>query len=345
MTRLQCGLLGAVLAGAAVLAVPPSTYAADDLLSASTRELCLNADVACSIQVDPVWIEGSTREVVVTGNPGVEVGVRAFRLQRSGQGDALTPLGPTASITTDARGFGAADLRLPTLEGDQTGGPILIALADSLVPDSAGTDVSTAVGTWSVLAARRPLVLGDGFANAKPVGQRLDLELSGVVPGTTFAVQIESGGQWRSIGVDAGSCAQAALPCSVGYEIPRGLTASKHAVRLVNESTGTPVASWSAVPSTEGRPADRLDVTDLPAVGAQVPGSITGESGATGNPVPRPRTESLDLPDEALHPAGSEEIRTARIVAVGFSTLALAVVFGGALRGSRRRIDLGARRG
>lgn len=323
------------LVATALLAVP-----ADEAPAASvqTKRLCTGSSVPCSIQVDPVWHEGRSREVVVTGRPDVEVGVRAFRaILRGGGVVALEPIGPVAKVTTDGNGFGVTDLRLPLVADDESGGPLLVALADR-----SGTAFASTLGTWSTLASRRPLVLGDGFGASKPVGERLRLHLAAALPGTVFDVELERDGRWVSVSGEPRACGRDADPCVVEYELPRGLPARPHAVRLINTSTGTPVAAWNARPSNDGTLADRLDVSALPAVGAAVAGAVNGAAGATSNPVPRPRSRGLDVPDIASKVKGASEPKRHSPVVVSRASallagLAVVVVALGAVAGSRRR--------
>lgn len=320
----------------------PARAADTTPFSPQTKRLCGASTVACSIQVAPGWVEGTSGEVAVTGRPGVDVGVRAFRVTIvAGRVAVLTPVGPIARITTNAKGFGVAGLRLPVVPAGRTGGPILFALADS-----AGRDPSTILGTWSVLASRRPLLLGDGFTRTKPVGTALQLRLAAVVPGTSFDVELQRGGQWSSIGRDHSRCAGNTTSCVVDYEIPRGLDPVDHSVRLVDKSSGTPVGSWQVRPADVGVPlatAAADPTSAMPAVGAKVRGSLNHATGATTNPVPRARARSLDLPDVAASVAGGADpvghsATSVRVAAGALALLAVVLSVVGATGGSRRRV-------
>lgn len=306
--------------------------------SPQTVGLCAGAQVPCSIQVPPTWVEGTSSEVAVTGQPGATVEVRAFRVTvSSGTVTDFAAYGPTVRVTTDDNGFGVGDLRLPAAPVGETGGLMLVAPADST-----STDLARVLGTWSVLASRYPLVLGDGFATDKPVGDVLGLELAGVIPGTDFDVQIQRDGQWQSIVEDASSCRDTSGRCVVGYAIPRGLAPVEHPVRLVNLSTGTPVAAWTTVPSTRGTPVARTDLSTLPPVAAAVAGSGNAATGVTSNPVPRPRGQSLDMPDVAVAVAGAGRgtgHSTAAVERAAGGLVLVAALFAaaGVARGARRR--------
>lgn len=326
-----------------------SASAADTApVSSQTKGLCHGSKVTCSIQVEPGWVEGTLGEVAVTGRPRVQVGVRAFRVTVvAGRATALTPVGPVARITTNSKGFGMAGLRLPVVPAGQTGGPVLFA-----VEDSVGSDLPKILGTWSVLASRRPLLLGDGFATTKPVGTALRLKLAAVVPGTRFDVELQQGGKWRSIGRDPRRCPGNTTNCVVDYEIPRGLTAGDHAVRLVDRSSGTPAGDWQVRPAEVGVPLSTpaADPTSaMPAAGAKVFGSVSHTHGSTSNPVPRARAKTLDLPDVAASVAGASEVAghsatPVRVAAGMLGLLAVVLSVVAATAGSRRRSSWGTRR-
>lgn len=330
-------LTGSVLAAGIVTA-----YADDTDVSPQTRRLCDGADVACSVQVDPVVTEGETTEVVVTGKPMTDVDVRAFRAELSASGEItrLRPYGPVARISTDSHGFGSADLRLPDLAVGDVGGPVLFALDDSTLRTV--SDLTAVLGTWSTLASRRPLVLGDGFGTSKPVGVTITLQVTSAVPGTRFAVELDDGDDWRQISTGDATCGDAAAACTISYEIPRGLADHQHLVRLANQATGAPVALWKVRPSDTGTPRDPARIPTLPPVGTDVTGSINGATGGMSNAVPRPRAQSLDMPDIASKVPGATGLAehhpaTVRRVAGALAALALALSVLGLARGEQRR--------
>jgi hypothetical protein len=262
-----------------------------------TAALCAeDARVTCSVQSAPTWTEGATGQVAVTGAPGVAVEIGAYRLT---DGDpALELLAGALALTTDANGFASTDLRIPALDDGEPAGPVLLA-----VGDPTGRDLADVLGTWTLLSGRTPVVLGDGYGPAKPVGVDLSLQLDAVVPGTSFDVERLEDGAWQSAG--AGSPERCDQPrCAVGYVVPRGLTDTLHDFRLVNLGTGAPVAAWRVRPHATGVPEDVEGIV-VPPVGAQVAHSVTYEHGASSNPVPRPRAENLDVPDVAADVVGA----------------------------------------
>lgn len=318
-----------VLCAACWLLLAPTAHGAPSAQAPAdqTSDLCHHS-VPCSVQAAATWQEGTPGEVAVTGAPEVTVDVRAFRVRTQPNGQTtLDEFGPTVEVTTDAHGFGSADLALPELDDEQSAGPLLVALADS-----SGPDLSKVLGAWTTLVSRRPLVLGDGFATAKPVGVDLSLEIAAADPGTSFDVEIERTGQWESVGTHSPPCTGAST-CEVGYEIPRGLDPVTHRARLVNRSTGTAVASWKLLPSDEGRPAERRPVPARPSVGSGIPGTISATDA-----VPRPRSQSLDVPDIGAHVEGAgtleehspDAVRRAALALAGLAALValLGVTFG-----------------
>jgi hypothetical protein len=291
--------------------------------SPQTVELCGSA-VPCSVQVDSTWAEGIPGEVAVTGRPGATVGVRAFRV---GDDQRLTPFGPVAKVTTDDHGFGRADLNLPRLAEDEQAGPLLFAL-----DDSRDVDLSEVLGTWTVLASRRPFVLGDGYGHAKPVGTDLALQITAALPGTIFAVEVERDGRWEPAGPSA-QCLDAADVCEMTYQVPRGLERSRHQLRLVDTASGIPVAAWAVLPSDAGQTVARRPLPATPMVGADL------AEGGVVTAVPRPRGQNLDMPDVAVTstPASHDpvEVRRAAIALAGLAALAALLGVG---VGVRRRL-------
>jgi hypothetical protein len=320
----------ALVAAGVLLSAAAPAYAGT--VSPQTAALCTGARVTCSVQLAPTVTEGGPAEVVVTGRGGVDVEVQAFRVS----GTTLTPYGPSAALTTDSDGFGVAELRLPSVPDGESGGPLLVATADS----ARTADLADVLGTWTTLVSRRPLVLGDGYATDKPVGTRLGLELAGVAPGSGFDVELQRDGQWQSVGADPdATCPGTGTSCVVGWEVPRGLEPGTYAVRLVNRATGTAVAGWDVAPSDTGTALARTGA-ETPPVGAGVAGSATESVGATTNAVPRPRSQGLDVPDVASDVAGAgspaeHSPATVHLVAGVLAALLALVAVGGTTR--RRR--------
>lgn len=333
MARLAAGV--PALLASAVLATPPAAAAP----STQTAALCGGSPVTCSIQVAPVVSESSLTTVAVTGMPGVTVEIELRRADLSASTvTGLTPLAATVQVTTDANGFGSVDLPIPTLPDGQAGGPVLFVVADST-----GTHWSELLGTWSLLTARTPVLLGDGYAELKPVGVPLELRLAAVPSAGWFAVEFTDAAGQLQTASDPAAPPCADQRCTVGYTVPRGLAATDYSFRLVDRSTGAVVAAWTVRPDAAGVPQPPRAMPELPAVGAGVPGSITAQVGATSNPVPQPRSDNLDLPEVGSGVVGAREGDAAgRTLLIGSAAVALggfALVLVAGWRASRHRLQ------
>lgn len=339
MTRVITGMAGLAAIGASLLLSAQPAPAAP---SASTTKLCTNSPVTCSIQVAAVVTEATSTSVAVTGRPGTTVEVELRRVSFTGQAvTAAAAFGPKVRVTTDGNGFGAADLAIPQLPAGEAGGPVLFTLADST-----GTGFREQLGTWSLLAATTPEVHGDGYAEQKPVGEPLELHLGAVRAGLAYTVEFTDGPGRTHVVSDPSNqaCWQPADTCVIRYTVPRGLSAASYPFRLVEQVSGATVHSWTVQPADDGVPQPRTGVRSLPAVGAGVPGSVTAVTGATSNPVPRPRSENLDVPDievgsEVVGARIGETTRGTLLIAGAAATaVALLLTLLAAWRGSRRSL-------
>ncbi|MQW77302.1 hypothetical protein GHK92_15620 [Nocardioides sp. dk4132] len=337
---LLSALAGAVLSapGLVLLTAEPATAA-----TTGTERLCSDDDVRCSVQVPPRWIDGATHRVGVTGRADTTVTVRAFRVTADSSGTVgWEAIGPEVEITTDEHGWGSADLALPPSPGGAHGGPLVVALAEA-----EGKDLTTVLGGWSELLTPTPEVLGDGYAESKPVGVPLGVTLDHVVQGSTYAVERLDGSTWVAVpGQDSPGAADAQATCddarcSVPYVVPRGLPAEATRFRLIDLRSGTPVTTWKVRPHAEGqtRPIPRPEV--FPVLGLAVEGALAAGVGADGAAVVRPRSRNLDVPlpespGSTPTDLGTHSVRTVQYVTAGIGVLALALALGPA-RIRRRR--------
>jgi hypothetical protein len=298
LRRIASGL--AALGVAALTLTPPVVAVAAP--GPQTSRLCAQALVTCSVQVAPVVAESSAVEVAVTGNANVTVDLQAWLVTGTGTAAGTKAFGPKVPVTTDGNGFGLAEMSLPELPDGESGQPVLFAIAD---PRTA--DLTQVLGTWSLLASRTPHVQGDGYSDQKPAGQPLALQLDSALAGATYFVEyVDAAGAWRSVSDPAsGTCGDPAGVCVVRYTIPRGLPAADYAFRLVSQATGAVVDTWNVRPADDGVVKQRQTRPAVPAVGAGVPGSINYSVGASSNPVPRPRSADLDVPDVGSRVAGA----------------------------------------
>ena len=324
---IACGVL-------LVLAVPGAA-AADDRtgLSAQTRALCAGTKVACSVQAPTTWVAGDRHDVAVTGRAGVSVEVRAFRLVTRGGREKLVPVSDPVRVRTGSSGFAQAALRMP--EGTSPGGPIVVALADSV-----GHDLERVLGTWTEVVSSKPVLLGDGYGRNKPVGTDLQLRLGSVIPDTSYEVQIEVDGTWRPASrASAGSTIQRCreTSCVLGYRLPLGLPQRAHDIRLVEQASSTPVAQWRATPVAQAAPKDYLSVPLSTPLGSSVPHSVNEGAAGQMAAVVKPRAANLKVPEQAGRaiqgavPATHPDDRVIVVFAVSGVVFLL-----GALRGLRR---------
>ncbi|MBM9461775.1 hypothetical protein JK386_17930 [Nocardioides sp. zg-536] len=330
-------LLIAALLAAVLLGQAPVAAAA----TPETDRLCSHDKLRCSVQAPPRWIAGSTHQLGVTGRPDTKVNLQAYRVTTSAAGAVRWhKVGSEIAITTNDDGWGSADHTLPPLPDDTHGGPVILAPAEAR-----GQDLSDVLGAWTELVGETPELVGDGFATSKPVGTRLPLLLDHVVPGSEYAVERLDGTSWLPVPSAAGATAPAATArceatqCTVGYVLPRGLSAQAHDFRLVDLRRGTPVLTWSARPDSSGTPRPVPAPEVFPALGASVTGSQAASVGLDGAAVVRPRGRNLDVPTSdagisAAPSAGAHSVGSVQVVAGGLAALALLLVL---VPTSRRR--------
>lgn len=283
---LATGLAGTVSLQAPVVAADPASNPASGL--------CRDSKVSCSVQAPTTWAEGETHSVSVTGSPRTRVRLRAHRLVAKDGAPSWAAIGDPLILTTDKRGYGDADLTLPTLPSGTAGGPVLIAVDGSDL-----ADLTTVLGAWTTLTAQTPIVRGDGWGPAKPVGQDLALRIEAGARRTAYDVELDDGSGWTSVGTSTQRTCAASVSCDVTYQLPRGLAPRTYTVRLVNLSTGTPVAAWKAKPSEAPVEAARSTALAVGAVGSAVPGATVQRLGASTDPVRRARSANLELPEGA----------------------------------------------
>jgi len=167
----------------------------------------------------------------------------------NGQLTALEPVSRNAEVFTNAAGVAHANVTIPARTTGSSVGWALLS-----VGGLTGTDVSTTVGQFMPYGARVPTLLGDGFAAAgKPVGQTVEMQLVGAVPGTGFAVDYaDEAGNWKEITADGGTTATSPDQIStVHYTVPRGLLIKAYKFRLRNISDSATSPLWLAKRNAE----------------------------------------------------------------------------------------------
>lgn len=259
--------LGIALAALVTSAVPAradTPVQADRLCSGSPER-------GCSITVADTTREGATYPVTVTGNPEARVRVLAYQaVVEDGELTALEPLGDGVEVITGREGVVTVDLPIPATATAPSSGWALVS-----VGGLEGTDTSMTVGSFVPFGARVPSVLGDGYDTDKPVGEELELEVVGAVPGTRFRVELSDGnGSWEDVTLEGGTTAEDPSEVStIRYALPRGLTNSARQLRLVNVSDTAVSPVWEAVPATDGTPATIEEPFSPPPVGDALDGT------------------------------------------------------------------------
>lgn len=247
-------------------AVPGVAYAVP---SPQTLQLCGDGPTGCSIRLYGTPREGVQVTAAVTGRPSVTVPLRVYRVELAGDRiSRLVPVGQPAPVQLNGHGNGQAPLAVPAEDGDA--GWSFVSLGDV-----AGTDPAELVGSFAVTAGRRPVLLGDAYAEQKPVGQDLDLHLGAAVDTHRFAVEYrDESGIWRDVTRPTTAPRDDQNHVShVAYQVPRGLRARAYAFRLRNLSDPAAPQEWSVVPATNGVPQPRRTMWRPPAVGERVAGA------------------------------------------------------------------------
>ncbi|SBN42601.1 Hypothetical protein PFR_J18_263 [Propionibacterium freudenreichii] len=265
--------------GAALALMTPAVALAE---GADATALCAQADHPCSVRIDPVVREAAGYPVTVAGATNTATALQAYRVLLDGDRiAALEPYGDPLPVSLNAAGIAQANLVMPKLPAQDAGGYVLVGLAGER-----GTDVSSMVGSFTVLGASRPTLLGDGYGDQKPVGQVLDLQYYAAVPGTRYTVDMQDDtGSWSDLSAPGQPGDIAASPDAVGhlrYALPRGLASKQYAFRLRNTTLGEVVADWRATPSLSPVAQSRTTVWTPPPVGNKIGNSATRHAHRTG---------------------------------------------------------------
>lgn len=255
---------------ALVLVIQGFSAPAATAAPASRQSELLCAGAPCSLDVDP-WIrEGMGYEVIVRGVPATRAQVRAYRAITEGaELKGFEPITDPVDFYTDRRGFARARLVIAVANPALAGGWALISMGDVT-----GTDTTTMLGVFVPLGGRRPIVLGDGYGAYKPVGETLDLQVVGAIPGTLFAVDVQDDtGNWQDatpVGEEPRGASRPDEITHVPYVVPRGLTAKPHAVRLRNVTDRSQIHDFHMIPAPTAAVQDRLPRFTPPPVGVEL---------------------------------------------------------------------------
>lgn len=338
--RIQQGAAtGLVAAGLlALCAYAPTAQAA----TPESDRLCGHDEVRCSIQAPATWTAGATHQVGVTGRPGATLTLQGYRVTVASQGQVTwEAVGPEITVTTDDRGWAGADVTLPPLGTGEHGGPVVVAPTEA-----EGEPLNTVLGAWTDLVSTVPEVLGDGFAQSKPVGTPLALVLDHVRPGTEYVVERQDPSGWVAVPSGDGPGAPEARTtctttrCTVSYVVPRGLGTGVHDFRLVDARSGVPAVNWDVSPDPRGRSQSRPQSDLFPVLGADVAGSVAASTGQDGGAVARPRSRNLDVPrpsgTAAAEAVGPHSVRTVQVAAAVAGGAAVLLTLLPSRRRSRR---------
>lgn len=314
-----------ILAMVAVLAVGPwSALPAAAAPPAQAVALCSGSPRGCALETNDWLREGATFPVTVIGNANARVQVVIYQVVL--EDEVLSELRPISSgteVITNSSGVARTEVAIPSMDAKEgASGWALVSVGGV----EAGTDIQETVGQFVPFGARVPRILGDGYGDEKPAGATLELQITGVIPGTRFAVDFEDdGGIWQEATRDVAASEPAGTPgtpinaprpddvSSLHYTVPRGLASMPHKFRLRNVSDSAIAPLWLTTPTVDGSPQDRLTPFQPPPVGRDLSGANLS----------------------ATHPQ-----RTVVLAAGGIAAAALALTLVGAASGLRRRAGL-----
>ena len=269
-----------VACSAVLLAGPWAVLPAAAEAPAQAATLCAGSPRGCALETDDWLREGATFPVTVIGNANARVQVVIYQaVLAEGVLAELRPISTEAEVITNSAGVAHTEVAIPTLgSAVDASGWALVSVGGL----EGGTDTMQSVGQFVPFGSRVPRVLGDGFGDEKPAGATLQLQFTGAIPGTRFAVDHEGDdGIWQDVTAAPDTAATATPPerpspgdvTSLDYTVPRGLTSTPHKFRLRNVSDSAISSLWFTTPTVDGIPKDRAPVFQPPAVGADLSGA------------------------------------------------------------------------
>lgn len=243
----------AVVAVCLTLLLLPGVAAAEPPEQAA--ELCSRTS-DCRIITPATWLrDGTTVAITVRGAPNVRFELVAHQVVVDADNNVqgFEPIGTTGDLFTRTDGVVHAELELPARRVGEHGGLVVLSTAGLTELDVDLFGLVLPYGTST------PIVLGDGFAGAKPVGAALELRLTATVQGSQFRVEYEPhSGHWENVTASGGDSPEPSggpgAISTVTYFVPQGLEPRPYRFRLVNASTGAVVEEWDATPDAEGIP-------------------------------------------------------------------------------------------
>jgi len=295
----------AALIGAACLLILTAQVPAS--AGAGQDALCTGSGKACAIvSNDAVAANDQYLSVGVTGNPGIGVRVQFYVIQFNSDGavTGLVPSGEPTAATTNAAGSAGVVRLVPRTASTVPGGWGFVGLADD---DS--IDLRHRLGAVVQFGGRTLKLLGDGFAEQKPVGVELDMHVVGNVPRVGYWVEYQDdSGDWVEL-PGQGYANPVRLDNSPGeishipYTLPSALTPGQRYQFRINHHLnfdGRPdvlidepsFVQWTVVPSATGASRARgknLDPSAAPdGDGAGDSGGGGGAGAGSGPSAPSP---------------------------------------------------------
>ncbi|MBC9734029.1 hypothetical protein [Nocardioides marmotae] len=286
-------------------AAGPSQSALCDGYTAGPCSLSVTTDAGAAAP-------GQLLRVTGEGNPGTRLVLQFYVVEFNSRGQVtgLVPSGDPVEGTTRALtgGRGTLDqVRLvPRAVPEGPSGWGFVGLADD-----SSLDLSTRIGQVVEFSGATLRLLGDGYADQKPVGVPLDMHAIGNVPGVGYWVEyLADDGSWTPVPGHGYGAAQR-LRSSPGeishlsYVVPADLVPGQAYRFRVNHhlnyggAEDRPVAApayaeWTVVPSEHGEAGTRDEQLD-PAKGPGVPdpegpagNDGGGPGGGGGSPAPGP---------------------------------------------------------
>ena len=293
-TRVRVALLAAGVVAATVVGPGVGAAAAS---GAVQQALCVgHAPGPCQVSTGQSFVASDQLlRASVSGNAGVQVELQFYAVEfnSAGQVTRLVPSGEPVTGTT-ARS-GTQIVLVPRTVPDLPGGWGFIGLADD---DS--IDLRTRLGQLVEFSSRHIRLLGDGYAEQKPMGVELDMHVLGHVTGARYWVEyLADDGTWTPVPGQGYTAAQR-LRTSPGerehltYTVPETLTPGRAYTFRVNthlnydggsdRMVADPVfAEWLVVPVEEGKAKERAGDLDA-GKGPGLPDpSPSDEDGAGGD--------------------------------------------------------------
>lgn len=300
----------------------PSQSALCDGYAVGTCSLSVTIDAGAAAP-------GQLLRVTGAGNPGTRLVLQFYVVEFNSRGEvtALVPSGEPAEGTTRALGGGRGTLDevklVPRAVPDVPSGWGFVGLADD-----SSLDLSTRIGQVVEFGGATLRLLGDGYADQKPVGVPLEMHAIGNVAGVGYWVEyLAADGAWTPVPGQGYGAAQRLLSSPgeishLSYVVPPELVPGQAYRFRVNHhlnyggAEDRPIASpayaeWTVVPSEHGVAGLRDEQLD-PAKGPGVPdpeapaGDDGGEAdGGPGRPQgPGPGAPPEPLPPDPSGPSG-----------------------------------------